>query len=44
MAHYFLCDQLRNQANACTILSPLWTPQCHGSLEQVVLINKTEHC
>ena len=34
----------RNQANACTILSSLWTPQCHGFFEKVVLINKTEHC
>ena len=27
----FWCNQLRNQANACTILSSLWNPQCHGS-------------
>ena len=40
----FWRNRLRNQANACTILSSLWTPQCHGSLELAVLINKTEHC
>ena len=40
----FWSNQLRNQANACTILSSLWTSQRRVSLEKVALINKTEHC